>query len=48
MEASQYTRPELKDTPLELGTWELDEVLEMTAASLIWLKRKELLSHNAE
>jgi hypothetical protein len=33
-------------TPLNMGIW--NEVLEMTGASLIWLKRKELRSHNTE
>ena len=47
MDASRYTRPGLA-APLELGSWELDQVLEMTAASLIWLKRNELLANKAE
>lgn len=31
-----------------LDTWDLTEVLEMTGASLLWLKRGELLSQNIE
>lgn len=47
MDVSRYTRPGLEN-PLKLGTWELDQVLEMTGAAMIWLKRKELLSRQAE
>lgn len=48
MGISQYTRPDRIASPLKLGTWELDKVLELTGASLLWLKRKELLSQSPE
>lgn len=47
MEPSKYTRPGV--TPmLRVGEFDLMVVLEMTAASLIWMRREDLLSHRAD
>jgi len=47
-ELSYYEQLGTEKRPFKLGGWELDEVLEMTAASLIWLKRDDLLAVGAD
>jgi len=43
-EISYYEQLGTEKRPFKLGKWELAEVLEVTAASLIWLKRDDLLA----
>lgn len=47
MPTNKYTRPGL-DPPLQLGTFSLMTVLETAAASLLWMSRDHLQSHQPD
>jgi hypothetical protein len=47
MEPTKYTRPGVTP-PLRVGDFDLMVVLEMTAASLLWMRREDLLRHRAD
>jgi hypothetical protein len=47
MDSSKYTRPGVTPS-IQLGDFDLMAVLEMTAASLIWMHREHLMSHQVD